>query len=174
MPIRLWMPATMRSIRAMSPDRKPVRRHGAARVHGSTAVVLALLGLSGCATQPDVRPLATGRADVSAYELNGGDLHALRQAAQRLCPLGGEIMRESGHSLPPDAEAGRWRSTVNTLAAWIEPPRRAAQMVVLCREPGDRQRLQPQLPRPPAAASSSGTPAEVTAGLPVGPIHPEW
>lgn len=140
----------------------------------AATVACALLGLTGCATQPDVRQLATGRTDVSAYELNGGDLHALRLAAQRLCPMGGQVVREAGHSLPPEAEAGRWRSTVNTLSAWMEPPRRPAQMVVLCREPGDRQQLQPQPPRPQPVPQPPAAPAEVTAGLPVGPINPEW
>lgn len=117
--------------------------------------------------------MATGRADMAAYELNGGDLHSLRGQAQRLCPLGGEIVREAGHSLPPEASAGRWRSTVNTLAAWAEPPRRPAQLVVLCRKGGDQDRLQAAAPAPvvPRATTPS---AEVTAALPVGPINPEW
>jgi hypothetical protein len=147
--------------------------NAAGRCLAATATCV-LLGLAGCVTQPDVRPLATGRADVSAYELNGGDLQALRQAAQRLCPMGGQIVREAGHSLPPEAEAGRWRSTVNTLSAWMEPPRRPAQMVVLCREPGDRQQLQPQPPRQQPVPQPPAAPAEVTAGLPIGPISPEW
>ena len=132
------------------------------------------LGLAGCATQPDVRQLATGRSDVSAYELNGADVHRLRREAQRLCPMGGEIVREAGHSLPPEAEAGRWRSTMNTLAAWAEPPRRAAQLVVLCREPGDRSKLQAAVIPTPVAPPVAAPAAEWTAGLPVGPVNPEW
>ncbi len=158
----------------MPSDTVPLKRRGAAGFRTEAATACALLALAGCASQTEVRALATGRADVSAYELNGGDLLALRQAAQRLCPMGGEILREAGHSLPPDAEAGHWRSAVHTLSAWIEPPRRPAQVGGMGREPGDRQRLQPQTPRPQAAPQPPTAPAEVTAGLPVGPINPEW
>lgn len=136
-------------------------------------VALAVV-LGGCATRVDVRPMATGRADMAAYELNGGDLHSLRGQAQRLCPLGGEIVREAGHSLPPEASAGRWRSTVNTLAAWAAPPRRPAQLVVVCRKGGDHDRLQAAEAPAPVAPRATTPPAEVTAALPVGPINPEW
>lgn len=119
--------------------------------------------------------MATGRNDVSAFELNGGDVHTLRREAQRLCPLGGEILREAGHGLPPEAEVGRWRSSVNTLAAWVEPPRRPAQMVVVCREGGDRYKLQAAAPALPMPVPHLAVPtSEVTAALPVGPILPEW
>jgi len=140
------------------------------------AAVLAGLVLSaaGCATRLEVRPLATGRGDVSAYELNGADVQTLRSAAQQLCPLGGEIVREAGHSLPPEAAAGHWRSTLNTLAAWAEPPRRPAQMVVVCREGGDRYKLQAAAPARPVAQPAAVRSPELTAALPVGPINPEW
>ncbi len=104
------------------------------------ATVTLLLGA--CASRVDVRPMATGRSDVSAYELNGADVQRLRLEAQRLCPLGGEIVREAGNNLPPETDAKRWRSTLNTLAAWAAPPIRPAQMVVVCREGGDRYTLQ--------------------------------
>ena len=135
---------------------------------------MAALAVSGCATPLDVRPLATGRSDLSAYELNGADVYSLRRAAQRLCPLGGDVVREAGFGLPPEAEAGRWRSTLNTLAAWVEPPRRPAQLVVLCREAGDRASLQAAAPRLQQPAPAAEPTAEVTAALPVGPILPEW
>ncbi|GCL61242.1 hypothetical protein [Pseudaquabacterium pictum] len=144
------------------------------RAAGACLLSVLALGLAGCATQSDVRQLATGRSDVSAYELNGGDVHRLRREAQRLCPLGGEIVREAGHSLPPEAEAGRWRSTMKTLAAWVEPPRRPAQLVVLCREPGDRSRLQAAVAPAPVAPPAAAPAAEWTAGLPIGPVNPEW
>ncbi len=135
------------------------------------AVLAVVLG--GCATRVDVRPMATGRTDRVAYELNGSDLHILRSQAQRMCPLGGEILREAGHSLPPEAEAGRWRSTVSTLAAWAEPPRRPAQLVVVCRKSGDHDRLQAAVL--PASTPQSATPLPDGAeALPVGPINPEW
>ena len=144
------------------------------RVGSAGLLSMLALGLAGCATQPDVRQLATGRHHVSAYELNGGDVLRLRREAQRLCPLGGEIVREAGHSLPPEAEAGRWRSTWNTLAAWAEPPSRPAQLVVLCRESGDHQRLQAAASKPAPGPTAGAAPAEMTAALPIGPIHPEW
>lgn len=156
----------------MPPERLPVLRRRAVALRLVSVLSCAQLGLAGCANPPDVRPLASGRADVSVYELNGGDLHVLRLAAQRLCPMGGEIVREAGHSLPPEADVGRWRSAVHTLSAWMEPPRRPAQMVVLCREAGDRQRVQQAAPRQPPPAPVA--PAEVTAALPIGPINPEW
>lgn len=143
----------------------------------AAAAVAAVALLGGCATQPDVRPLATGRGDVSAFELNGADVDTLRREAQRLCPLGGEILREAGHGLPLAPDAGRWRNTLNTLAAWAEPPRRPAQMVVLCREGGDRYKLQaaaPSAPVAPMAHPAAASPSEVTSALPVGPILPEW
>jgi hypothetical protein len=138
------------------------------------SVLAAAIFLGGCATRVDVRPMATGRGDVSAFELNGGDVQTLRREAQRLCPLGGEIVREAGHSLAPEADAGRWRGTLNTLAAWAEPPRRPAQMVVLCREGGDRYKLQAAAPAPRVTQAPAVSTSEVTAALPVGPILPEW
>ena len=142
-------------------------------LHAGWVAMLAL-AVSGCATPLDVRPLATGRSGVSAYELNGADVHSLRRAAQRLCPLGGDVVREAGFGLPPEAEAGRWRSTLNTLAAWVEPPRRQAQLVVLCREAGDRASLQAALHGLQQPAPVVEPQPEVTAALPVGPIQPEW
>ena len=118
--------------------------------------------------------MATGRADMAAYELNGGDLHSLRSQAQRLCPLGGEIVREAGHSLPPEASAGRWRSTVNTLAAWTEPPSRPAQLVVVCRKSGDHDKLQAVVAPAPVEPLTTSLSSELTAALPIGPINPEW
>ena len=136
-------------------------------------VVALAVVVTGCATPVDVRPLATGRRDASAFELKGADAHTLRLAAQRLCPNGGEIVREAGHSLPPEAEAGRWRSTLNTLAAWAEPPRRAAQLVVVCRDVGDRAVVPATVARQSVVPAVSLAP-DVTVALPVGPILPEW
>jgi hypothetical protein len=140
------------------------------------AICLAALGLllGGCATPVEVRPMATGRSDASAYTLSGADVHQLRREARRLCPLGGEIVREAGYSLPPEADAGRWRSTWNTLSAWVEPPRLPAQLVVVCREGGDRANLQATLAPPPEAHTEPAPAPELSAALPVGPINPEW
>ena len=144
----------------MPPDPMALTRNPRGRRAMAAAVAAAAL-LGGCAIRVDVRPMATGRNDVSAFELNGGDVHTLRREAQRLCPLGGEIVREAGHSLAPEADAGRWRSTVNTL-------------VVLCREGGERYKLQAAAPAPSAPHSAAAPASEVTAALPVGPILPEW
>lgn len=152
-------------------------RIGSARGSGRTGIgigVLAVL-LAGCATRVDVRPMATGRADVTAYELNGADVLTLRQQARRLCPLGGEVVREAGHSLPPEADAGRWRSTLGPLVAWAESPVRPAQLLVVCRKGGDHDKLQSATAGPHSAPHAGIPRADaVTAALPVGPINPEW
>jgi hypothetical protein len=140
-----------------------------------TAVLAACL--AGCASGPDVQTLATGRADVSAYTLNGSDLAQLREEAQRLCPLGGEVLRQSAQGTPWPAPAdGRWRRALQTTALWLDPPQRSAQLVVVCREPGDRMHLVPAAAAAaskPAAPASTATP-EWSVALPVGPVSPEW
>ncbi len=139
------------------------------------AVLPALaLGLGGCAALLDVRPLATGRSDVSAYELNGGDLEALRREARRLCPLGGEILRQAGQQQLPEATGGRWRNSLNAAAAWVDPPRQSAQLVVLCREGGEHMQLPAATPMVAAPASPAVPQADLNAALPVGPITPQW
>lgn len=159
----------------MSMPTEPVARSSGRLVpHAAVALVATAALFGGCATRVDVRPMATGRSDVSAFELNGGDVQALRREAQRLCPLGGEIVREAGHGLAPEADAGRWRNAVSTLAAWVEPPRRPAQMVVLCREGGDRYKLPAAAAAQPVSHPAAAPTSEVTAALPVGPISPEW
>ena len=133
------------------------------------------LSLGGCTSMQDVRSLATGRSDVSVYELNGSDLVALRDEAQRLCPLGGEILRQAGPPVPPGQPTGRWAQALNSAAAWAEPPRQTAQLVVVCREPGDRFRLQAvAAAAAPASAAAAPAAGHLAAILPVGPITPEW
>lgn len=139
------------------------------------AVLPALaLGLGGCAAVLDVRLLATGRSDVSAYELNGGDLEALRREARRLCPLGGEILRQAGQQQMPETTGGRWRNSLNAAAAWVDPPRQSAQLVVLCREGGERMQLPASMPAAAAPASAAAPAPDLNAALPVGPITPQW
>lgn len=147
--------------------------------------------LGGCMGMLDVQTLATGRHDVSAYALNGSDLDALRREAQRLCPLGGEILRQSGQQQRPELTDGRWRKALNATAAWVNPPQQSAQLVLVCRAPGDRSRLQAAVAPVPASASApapapAAKPAasppvapatqllQTTAALPIGPITPEW
>lgn len=160
---------------------------------GPWAGVAVLLWLAGCAAAPEVQTLATGRSDVSAYTLNGADLDELRREAERLCPLGGEVLRQSSQGAPQPAQAdGRWRRALQTTALWLEPPLRSAQLVVQCREPGDRMRLAPALQAPPgagaagqpagSAASSPATGDSATLSvvsptvpmLPIGPVTPTW
>jgi hypothetical protein len=64
---------------------------------------------------------------------------------------------------------------LQTTALWLDPPQRSAQLVVVCREPGDRMHLVPAA----AAASKPAAPASAAApewsvALPVGPVSPEW
>jgi len=161
----------------MSPaPRVPAAQH-ARRIHMLTAALVA--GLCGCAATVEVQTLATGRSDVSAFALQGGDLDLLRHEAERLCPLGGEIVRQWGQRRQAElADGGRWRRAVNATVLWFDPPRQSAQLVVVCREPGDRFRLQAVVPAPRPAADAASAPAagtaEISAALPVGPITPEW
>ena len=140
-----------------------------------TTACLTAWMLAGCTSAPEVRHLATGRSDVLAHELTGGDLDTLRRTAQRLCPLGGEIQRQSGQNQRQAVASGWWRETRNGLAEWADPPKPTAQMVVLCREPAERSRLQTATSPSTAAAASEGVQAtEATAVAPVGPITVEW
>ncbi len=147
-----------------------------------------LLGLAaamgGCTSLLEVQTLATGRNDVSAYALSGADLEVLRREAQRMCPLGGEILRQSGRQQRPEQVDGRWRKALQATAQWIDPPQQAAQLVLLCREPGDGFRLPPAAATTAAPAATTGAappqmspanpPVQTTAALPIGPITPEW
>lgn len=128
--------------------------------------------LAGCMTLLEVRPLATGRADVSAYELIGADLSALRREAQRLCPQGGEIVRQASQDQSPEKIDGRMRGWMNGASAWIDPPQRAAQMTVVCREVAGQNQLQAAATAADAASATAAV--EITAGVPVGPLNVEW
>jgi hypothetical protein len=186
-------------MRRASPTELPAGRRSACGVPQRACLAALALALGGCAARLDVRSLATGRSDVSAYELNGSDLDALRREAQRLCPLGGEILRQASWQQQPQATGGRWRQALDAATAWTEAPRGAAQLLVQCREGGERGRLQvaapavaapavttlstlstlstPAVPAPAAAAApTAGTrPArDLSAALPVGPITPQW
>ena len=145
---------------------------------GLRGLLALLVSLAGCASQPQVQSLATGRSDVSAHTLTGTDLDTLRREAQRLCPLGGEILRQSGQPQPVLPTAGRWRALLDVTTQWVNAVPISAQLVVLCHEPGDRFRL-PAATLPATAASRtsaalSGDMPRATAALPVGPITPEW
>ncbi len=145
-------------------------------------VAAALIHLGGCAAEVQVQSLATGRSDVSAHTLTGTDLHTLRHEAQRLCPLGGDILRQSGHLQAPQPTGSRWRTLLNGATQWMTPPQTSAQLVVLCNEPGEYARL-PAVTAPVAAPAResaraptgrTGGKTQPTAALPVGPITAEW
>lgn len=130
--------------------------------------------LAGCGTLLEVRPLATGRNDVLAYELIGADLGALRREAQRLCPQGGEILRQAAQDQTPEKIDGWPRGWMNSATAWMDPPQRAAQMMVVCRESAGQNLLQATAAGAAASAAGAGAAAEVSAGAPVGPLNIEW
>lgn len=153
---------------------------------GALAGLALLALLAGCATAPDVQTLATGRSDVSAYVLNGIDLNELRDEARRMCPMGSEVLRQSSQGAPqPPLADGRWRRALQGTALWLAPPVRGAQLVIQCREPGDRMRLAPASnPSAAAVAVAVQLPGSVSAAaaeepatsvaLPVGPVTPVW
>lgn len=79
--------------------------------------------------------MATGRPDVSAYELRGSDVAQLKRQAQRQCPQGGDILRQAGRSdqrpAPDGGHLSRWAHATGN---WLAPPNREAQLVVVCKE----------------------------------------
>lgn len=141
------------------------------------------LAAAGCSTWVDVRPLATGRADVQAYELRGPELEVLRREVLRRCPQGAEVMRQAARDQQAAAEnggsvggnIGGWMSRA---PAWVDPPNREAQMVVLCKPKPQSVAL--ALPRvadeatPGAPTTLAATADKDSTVLPIGPITPEW
>lgn len=128
----------------------------------------ALLGA--CGSLVDVRPLATGRLDTEAYELRGSELAPLRREAQRLCPQGGDILRQAARDqrMPPeDARLRRW---LQTGTEWLSNPSRQAQLVVVCSQ-ASGGRLAPSAP---AVAGLVHGPGQVPAGVPTGPLSIDW
>lgn len=155
----------------------------AARHRGVAMLFLTAAALAGgCASPSQVQTLATGRAGFSAYALTGDDPDRLRQEARRLCPLGGEVVRQSSQGTPrPEVPDARWRRMLQTATLWVDPPVQSAQLVVVCRDAGDAMRLAPAtapmqaaLPRPAASAAEPAAAPELSVALPVGPVTPEW
>ncbi len=94
----------------------------------------ALLGLcSACSSVIEVRPLATGRVDVSAFELRGPTLPALRDQASQLCPQGAEVLRQAARNQVALVDPGRVNHWLNTASSWFEPPQREAQLMIVCK-----------------------------------------
>jgi hypothetical protein len=132
--------------------------------------------LAGCASLLEVRPLATARADQSAYELSGSDLAALRHEAGQLCPAGGEVLRQAAREQRPQAADSRMERWMTVPSAWISPPERQAQLVVLCNPVVNRHLLTVAAAVPvDGAASVPGLAAALGAPVaPIGPVSVEW
>ena len=121
---------------------------------------------TGCSAVVDVRSLATGRVDVPAYELRGPELAMLQREARRLCPQGGEVLRQSGRDQRPANGDGSLRQWMNAANEVLDPPKRQSQLVVVCKEAADNtwataNTLVIEATMPPAA-------------LPLAPIAVEW
>lgn len=129
--------------------------------------------MAGCGSI-QVRPLATGVVEQSAYQLSGSSLSSLRSEAQRLCPQGGEVLRqaqrvEGGHEGGQGERwYGRWwQQTRNTLA----PASQEAQLLVLCQPvPGSSVLAKAADPVPGAEAAKAAAGAAVSPASATG--HP--
>lgn len=138
--------------------------------------------LGGCAATLHVQPLATGRNDMAAYALTGADLDMLRREAQRLCPLGGDILRQAGAHQRMHKPDSRWRAALTTAARWADPPDATAQLMVLCRQDSEHNRISASAPKPAKAETAAETavgsvtvqPSDVPAAMPVGPTTAQW
>lgn len=143
------------------------------------APVCLLMALAGCASTLDVRPLATARADQSAFELTGRDLAALRREASLLCPKGGEILRQSAREHRLEAVDSRLERWGHFSSLWITPSERQAQMVVLCHPVADSHLLTAATTLPPLAmaaadGAASGPRVVAAPSAPIGPLSVEW
>ncbi len=141
---------------------------------------------TGCSAVVDVRSLATGRTDVSAYELRGPELTMLHREARRLCPQGGEVMRQSGRDQRTANDDGSLRRWMNATSAVLDPPKRQSQLVVVCKESADTPWATATAPAIDAvvatapATAPANVPANVPANapapapVPLAPIAVEW
>jgi len=128
------------------------------------------LGLTGCGSLVDVRTVATGRADVAAYELRGTDLAPLKREAQRLCPQGADILRAAGRDQRPERDDTRLRRWASLAGEWIDPPQREAQLLLVCKDaPGGS--LVPSVEQSAAAEAAARA---AKAAPPIGPLNIEW
>ena len=124
--------------------------------------------LAGCSAVVDVRSLATGRVEVAAYALRGAEMVALRREAEKLCPLGGEVIHQASRgqrTVPADGRVAHW---LQQGTRWLDTPRGEAQMTVICSEmPGNRLLLG----TPAAGPVATGA---VHPPLAVSPLTIEW
>lgn len=136
------------------------RLAAAGRRFRACGLAAAVLLLAGCAGQVSVRTLATGRPDQAAYELHGEDLPALQRSAQRLCPQGGEVLRQAQRGPLDDPGAhwsGRW---LRGAAQAVEPVPREAYLLLLCRDGAGTGTLAAAATLPAAAASAPAADAD--------------
>jgi hypothetical protein len=146
----------------------------AAWLPGASRLAAALLA-TGCSAVVDVRALATGRADVAAYELRGPELPMLQREARRLCPQGGEVLRQSGHDQRSVDDEGSIRRWLIATHAVLDPPRRQSQLVVVCKEAADTTFATASTPKPTVdAAMPVAVPMTVPMTVPLAPISVEW
>lgn len=131
-----------------------------------------LAGLCGCASQMEIRALATESPERGAYELNGSNLDALRREAQRLCPGGADVLRQASSGQRAEVERGRWTRWLNVAGDFVEPPQQQAQLLVMC-QPLANGSMASLPPLPPQQASVPER-AEPVAAAPIGPLVPEW
>ena len=143
---------------------RPVARKSA-RLPTAIRLAVAVLA-TGCSAVVDVRSLATGRVDVPAYELRGPELAVLQREVRRLCPQGGEVVRQSGHDQRPANGDGSLRQWMNVANEVLDPPKRQSQLVVVCKEAVDNTWTTTTVPAIEAAV------APVT--MPLAPIAVEW
>jgi hypothetical protein len=140
--------------------------------------------MAGCAATVEVRPLATGRVDIAAYELRGSELAPLRREAQRLCPAGAEVVRQTvSGTTSVDMEDTVWSRWWVPMSLKLSPTATHAQMTVQCRPaPQDRVIDAAKVPAHSVArlaamaqvdAATDGMPQPV-ATAPIGPVMPEW
>ena len=129
----------------------------------------ACCALGGCASRIEVLPLATGRPDVTAYELRGPELAGLRREALRLCPQGAEVLRHAGRDERTEPASGRLARWASATGDWLDPPRREAQLLMRCREQPSDGQLASAAERAAAEAT-----ARAQASPPIGPLAVEW
>ncbi len=141
------------------------RARRAAWLAASSQLAAAVLA-TGCSAVVDVRSLATGRVDVSAYELRGPELALLQREARRLCPQGGEVLRQSGRDQRPANSDGTLRQWMNATSEVLDPPKRQSQLVVVCKESLDNTWAATTAPVIDTAVAP--------AALPLAPIAVEW
>lgn len=138
----------------------------------AVAAGLLLMLLSGCSTVVDVRSLATGRVEVAAYALRGADLASVRREAEKLCPLGGEVVYQASRgqaTVPADSRVKHWLQQATN---GLHTPRGEAQMMVICSEmPGNRLLLATPASSAPATVAVKPPPPPAP---PVGPLSITW